>query len=101
MMSKLGYDIVVSKLNDNELMFSQQVLRSYDRLEDIICHRFQAGDNDASRLEGLHSIKMYTIQEINIYRNSLSCDYLMTYGFNPIVDMQRLSIALKLTKSIL
>ncbi|CAF4082356.1 unnamed protein product, partial [Rotaria magnacalcarata] len=36
MMSKLGYDIVVSKLNDNELMFSQQVLRSYDRLEDII-----------------------------------------------------------------
>ncbi|CAF3475668.1 unnamed protein product, partial [Rotaria socialis] len=65
----------------------------------LISHRFQAGDNDAFRFEGLNSIKMYTIQEIDIYRNSLSGDHLMTYGFNPMEDIQRLIIAHKLTKS--
>ncbi|CAF1402217.1 unnamed protein product [Rotaria sordida] len=38
MMGKLGYDIVVSKLNPNELLFSQQALQMYDRLKDTIWH---------------------------------------------------------------
>ncbi|CAM4795153.1 unnamed protein product [Rotaria magnacalcarata] len=38
MMGKLGYDIVVSKLDENELLFSQQALQSYARLKDIIWH---------------------------------------------------------------
>ncbi|CAF4012173.1 unnamed protein product [Rotaria magnacalcarata] len=37
-MGKLGYDIVVSKLDENELLFSQQALQSYARLKDIIWH---------------------------------------------------------------
>ena len=36
MMGKLGYDIVVSKLDKNELQFSQQVLHTYRRLKDTI-----------------------------------------------------------------
>ncbi|CAF3462139.1 unnamed protein product [Rotaria socialis] len=35
MMGKLGYDIVVSKLDESELLFSPQVLHSYARLKDI------------------------------------------------------------------
>lgn len=36
MMGKLGYDIVVSKLTEPELQFSQQALKDYDRLKPII-----------------------------------------------------------------
>jgi alpha-galactosidase len=146
MMGKLGYDIVVSKLDENELLFSQQVLQSYTQLKDIIWHgdlfrlispyrpngdlasliyvnehqdkalwftylfsyRYQARSNGAIRLKGLDSTKMYTIQEINIYPgtnrstiisvNSLSGDYLMTYGFDPMINAQRPSVVLELTE---
>ncbi|GAB4033965.1 alpha-galactosidase [Spirosoma gilvum] len=36
MMGKLGYDIVVSKLTDDELQFSQQALKTYDRIKTTI-----------------------------------------------------------------
>ncbi len=36
MMGKLGYDIVVSKLSEPELQFSQQALKDYDRLKPVI-----------------------------------------------------------------
>ncbi len=36
MMGKLGYDIVVSKLTEPELQFSQQALATYDRVKDVI-----------------------------------------------------------------
>ena len=36
MMGKLGYDIVVSKLDNNELLFSQQALQIYAGLKDTI-----------------------------------------------------------------
>ena len=146
MMGKLGYDIVVNKLDEHELMFSQQVLRTYQRLKDIIWHgdlfrlvspyrsdhdiaslmyinenqskglwftylinnRYRAGSNGAIRLQGLDSMKKYSIQEINIYpgtnnstiisQNSLSGDYLMTFGFDPMVDAQRQSVVLELTE---
>ncbi|RRB07216.1 alpha-galactosidase [Larkinella rosea] len=36
MMGKMGYDIVVSKLDEKELAFSQQALQTYSRVKDII-----------------------------------------------------------------
>ena len=36
MMGKLGYDIVVSKLAANDLAFSQQALKTYERLKPVI-----------------------------------------------------------------
>ncbi|GAB3717370.1 alpha-galactosidase [Spirosoma lituiforme] len=36
MMGKIGYDIVVSKLTEPELAFSQQALKTYDRIKDVI-----------------------------------------------------------------
>lgn len=38
MMGKMGYDIVVSNLSKNELKFSQQALKTYDSLKDLIWH---------------------------------------------------------------
>jgi alpha-galactosidase len=145
MMGKLGYDIVVSKLDGHELAFSQQVLQNYARLKDIIYHgdlfrlvspyrsdrdiaslvyvnenqdkavwftylvgnRYQAGSNGAIRMRGLDPTKKYRIQEINIYpgtsttisQQSLSGDYLINYGFDPLLDVQRPSVVLELTES--
>ncbi|MGA0558104.1 alpha-galactosidase [Larkinella sp. VNQ87] len=36
MMGKMGYDIVVSKLDEKELAFSQQALQTYSRVKDVI-----------------------------------------------------------------
>ncbi|CAN5480604.1 alpha-galactosidase [soil metagenome] len=36
MMGKLGYDIVVSKLTEPELQFSQQALKDYERIKPVI-----------------------------------------------------------------
>ena len=36
MMGKLGYDIVVSKLTEPELKFSQEALKTYDRIKPVI-----------------------------------------------------------------
>jgi len=38
MMGKMGYDIVVSKLDEKELSFSQEALKTYGRLSDVIWH---------------------------------------------------------------
>lgn len=38
MMGKMGYDIVVSRLDANDLAFSQQALKTYARLNDVIWH---------------------------------------------------------------
>jgi alpha-galactosidase len=36
MMGKMGYDIVVSKLDEKELVFSQEALKTYSRVKDVI-----------------------------------------------------------------
>ncbi|GAB4049657.1 alpha-galactosidase [Spirosoma litoris] len=36
MMGKIGYDIVVSKLSEPELQFSQEALKTYDRIKTVI-----------------------------------------------------------------
>src|SRR5665648_20883 len=38
MMGKMGYDIVVSDLSENDLKFSQQALKTYDSLKDMVWH---------------------------------------------------------------
>ncbi|UJR32739.1 hypothetical protein I4U23_020198 [Adineta vaga] len=140
MMGKLGYDIVVSKLNSKDLLFSQQALQIYSRLKDTIWHgdlyrlaspyrlssnlaslmyvnekqdhavwfsyltvnRYRSGSSGPIRLKGLDPTKKYRLQEINIYpgtnhlriidSKNLSGDYLMTFGFDPMIDTQRTSV---------
>jgi alpha-galactosidase len=38
MMGKLGYDIEVSKMTENDLAFSQQAVKEYKRLKEVIWH---------------------------------------------------------------
>jgi alpha-galactosidase len=38
MMGKMGYDIEVSKMTENELKFSQNAVSNYNRLSDVIWH---------------------------------------------------------------
>ena len=38
MMGKMGYDIVVSKLDEKELQFSQQALLNYKAISDVVWH---------------------------------------------------------------
>lgn len=38
MMGKIGYDIIVKDLSDNDLKFSQQSLKTYNRIKDVIWH---------------------------------------------------------------
>jgi alpha-galactosidase len=55
MMGRLGFDIVVSKLSEQDLDFCHQAIRNYDALKDIIWHgdqyRLQSPwDNDAASI---------------------------------------------------
>ncbi|MDB5135651.1 MAG: alpha-galactosidase [Mucilaginibacter sp.] len=55
MMGKLGFDIVVSKLNEQELAYCHEALKNYDALKDVIWHgdqyRLQSPwDNDAASI---------------------------------------------------
>lgn len=36
MMGKLGYDIVVSRLDEKELQFSQEALKTYERIKNVV-----------------------------------------------------------------
>ena len=148
MMGKMGYDIVVSKLSSDELLFSQQALRIYDGLKATIWQgdlfrlasplradsaiaslmyvndkqdhavwftyltnsRFAVGSTLPVRLTGLDPTKTYTLREINIYPGTpnssviseqrLSGDFLLTYGFNPLVDSRRPSVVVELTNGV-
>ncbi|GAB3902375.1 alpha-galactosidase [Larkinella knui] len=144
MMGKLGYDIVVSKLDEKELAFSQQALQTYSRVKDVIWqgdlfrlispqtndmasllyvsekqdkavwfsylvgNRYREGSMAPIPLKGLNPGKKYKIQEVNtmpgdnspINRNQAvySGDYLMTVGFNPVVDARRTSVVLEISE---
>ncbi|MEO3403900.1 alpha-galactosidase [Mucilaginibacter sp. CAU 1740] len=55
MMGKMGFDIVIGKLSDNELAFCQSALKNYDGLKDAIWHGDQyrlasPWDNDAASI---------------------------------------------------
>jgi len=55
MMGKMGFDIVIGKLSENDLSFCQSALRNYDALKDVIWHGDQyrlasPWDNDAASI---------------------------------------------------
>lgn len=73
----------------------------------LIGHRYLAGSHRSIRLKGLDRNRNYYLQEINIFPGtdpstvvsvqSLSGDFLMTYGFDPIVNLQRPSVVIELS----
>jgi alpha-galactosidase len=55
MMGKMGFDIVIGKLSENDLSFCQSALKNYDALKDVIWHGDQyrlasPWDNDAASI---------------------------------------------------
>ncbi|USJ36732.2 alpha-galactosidase [Dyadobacter fanqingshengii] len=141
MMGRLGYDIVVSHLNEKDLQFSQQAVVNYNAVKDIIFqgdlfrlvdpkkndyaalmyatkskskailfsylvgNRNGAGSDTPIRLEGLDASKNYKVRELNLYPGTKSAikedqvysgEYLMTAGFNPVVNARRTSVVLEI-----
>ncbi|QHV99371.1 alpha-galactosidase [Spirosoma endbachense] len=59
MMGKMGYDIVVSKLSENDLQFSQQTLKTYERVHDVIWQ------GDLFRLQSPHTSDVASLMFVN------------------------------------
>ncbi|MCF2518754.1 alpha-galactosidase [Dyadobacter sp. CY351] len=141
MMGRLGYDIVVSHLNEKDLQFSQQAVTNYNAVKDVIFqgdlfrlvdpkkndyaalmyaaknkskailfsylvgNRNGDGSDTPIRLEGLDAAKNYKVRELNLYPGTKSAikedqvysgEYLMTAGFNPVVNARRTSVVLEI-----
>jgi alpha-galactosidase len=143
MMGKLGFDIVVSKLEPNELQFCQQAVKNYNSIKEVVWHgdlfrlasplendfaslmyvneaqnravmfnyqtgtRYGSGTGSPIKLKGLNPDKKYRLQELNLFPDTrtaikedavYSGDYLMTIGFNPVLNTRRTSVVLELTQ---
>jgi alpha-galactosidase len=71
----------------------------------LVNNRYRAGSSRPIRLKGLDPSKTYRLQEVNIYPSTdnstfineinLSGDYLMTVGFDPMVNAQRTSVIIE------
>jgi alpha-galactosidase len=141
MMGRLGYDIVVSHLNEKDLQFSQQAVANYNAVKDVIFqgdlfrlvdpkkndyaalmyaakskskailfsylvgNRNGDGSDTPIRLEGLDATKNYKVKELNLYPGTkspikedqvYSGEYLMTAGFNPVVNARRTSVVVEI-----
>jgi alpha-galactosidase len=141
MMGRLGYDIVVSHLNEKDLQFSKQAVVNYNAVKDIIFqgdlfrlvdpknndyaalmyaaknkskailfsylvgNRNGDGSDTPIRLEGLDATKNYKVRELNLCPGTKSAikedqvysgEYLMTAGFNPVVNARRTSVVLEM-----
>jgi len=59
MMGKLGYDIVVSKLNEKDLQFSQQAVKTYDSIKNIVWK------GDLFRLADPHENQFASLMYVN------------------------------------
>jgi alpha-galactosidase len=143
MMGKLGFDIVVSKLNEKDLAFCQDAVKNYNNLKNIIWqgdqyrlsdpreeavasvayiskdqasgilfnylvgNRYGDGSVYPIRLKGLDPKALYSFEEINLYPGTssnidpgkkYSGEFLMTVGFNPVVNSGRSSVVVKLIR---
>ena len=141
MMGKLGFDLMVNKLTENELGFCRQSIQTYKGFSDVVWHgeqyrllspwendlasvlyvaqnqakavmfnylisnRFDARSRLPIKLKGLDPAKNYAVKEVNLYPDTKSAlqqnavfsgDYLMTIGYNPIVNASRMSVVLEL-----
>ena len=138
---KLGFDIDLEKLSEEEKEFCKQVLLNYKSFRNIIWYgdmyrlqnpyenpitsiqyvdelksnsvvfsflvsdRFQSFYSvEPILLKGLDAKKRYRIEEINIFPGKIakidseitySGDYLMNFGFNPLVSDKRKSVVVK------
>ena len=63
MMGKLGYDIVVSKLDEKELQFSQEALKTYERIKPVVWQ------GDQYRLASPYSSDVASLMYVNDARN--------------------------------
>jgi len=64
MMGKMGYDIVVSKLDEKELQFSQQALINYKSINDVVWH------GDLYRLVNPYEKPFASLQFVNENKTS-------------------------------
>ena len=71
----------------------------------LVSNRNGAGSDMAVRLQGLDAGKKYKVKELNLYPDSkspvredqvYSGDFLMTAGFNPVVNARRASVILEI-----
>jgi len=79
---------------------SRAVLFSY-----LVSNRYGTGSDTPFRLQGLDPAKKYKVKELNLYpetKTSLneeqvySGEYLMTIGFNPVVNAKRTSVIVEI-----
>jgi len=71
----------------------------------LVNNRYRAGTSRPIRVKGIDPNKKYRLQEVNIYPGTdnstiinainLSGDYLMTVGFDPMVNAQRSSVIIE------
>jgi alpha-galactosidase len=87
----------VNESKDNAVMFNY-----------LTSNRYGNGSLSPIKLKGLNPDKKYKIREINIYEasrfgnrsnNSYSGDYLMTVGYNPGVNANRMSVVLQIEET--
>jgi alpha-galactosidase len=86
MMGKMGYDIVVNHLTENELLFSQNALEKYNILKDVIWH------GDMFRLLSPWDHSTATVQFVSKKKDhSVVFNYLtsnrfdLSYTLNPVL----------------
>ena len=141
MMGKLGFDIVISHLKDNDLKYVQDAVKTYNAVKSVIWagdqyrlaspregsvasmsyvnpekttalmfnylvnNRYDEGSKLPIKLKGLDAAKKYSIKELNLYpgtnssidsSKSYTGEFLMTVGFNPVVNSGRTSVILQL-----
>lgn len=140
MMGRLGFDIVVGKLNATDLLFCQNSIKTYSGLKPVVWQGDQyrladpgkssvasvmyvdstkktavmfnylvnyryGAESKAIVLKGLDPIKNYSVTETNLYPGTKSAlegqtvysgGFLMTVGFDPIVNATRRSVVLEL-----
>ncbi len=144
MMGKMGFDIVVDHLSENDLKSAQLAIADYNRVKDVVMYGdlyrlINPFENDFAslmfvneqqsrsvmfnyltsnrfnfnftitpiKLAGLARDKKYKIKELNLYPGTRSTvdetatysgDFLMTVGYNPNIDLRRLSVVLEINE---
>ncbi|TKC58161.1 alpha-galactosidase [Pedobacter hiemivivus] len=144
MMGKLGFDIVIGHLKDNDLKYVQDAVKTYNAIKPVIwqgdqyrladprensvasmsyvntdktkalmfnylvSNRYDEGSKFPIKLKGLDKAKKYSIKELNVYpgtnssidsSKSYTGDFLMTVGFNPVVNSGRTSVVLQIEEN--
>lgn len=87
MMGKMGYDIVVNKLDEKELLFSQNALKNYTNLKQTIWH------GDMYRLVNPFENQMASVQFVNDKKNqAVMFNYLVDnrYDLNSLLSNTKL-----------